>query len=199
MNVLVPGLEELPERDEGLTCGRNSLRFESGLTFPLQGAVLWRPLPAPPWRRGGLPRVHRIFPKESAALTEWLEAGAKGKAPDGAERLIGLGSGLTPAGDDLIGGATIALRAIGKNAMADRLGRWALGLAKRRTSLISRAHLECAASGEGHEALHLALNALLAGKRNFAAEIAALKKIGHTSGMDALAGALLVLRTSAPP
>lgn len=104
-----------------------------------------------------------------------------------------MGTGLTPAGDDLIGGALIALRAVGRRATAKRLGRWALRLAKTRTNRISQAHLACAASGEGHEALHLALSAILSGSKNLEKELSALKRIGHTSGMDALSGALLAL------
>jgi len=107
-----------------------------------------------------------------------------------------MGSGLTPAGDDLIGGALIALRAVGDKATAERLGRWALRLAGSRTNRISRAHLACAASGEGHEALHLALSAILAGRSSVGKALSALKRIGHTSGMDALSGALLALNVT---
>lgn len=119
-----------------------------------------------------------------------------------------MGSGLTPAGDDLIGGALIALRAVGKKRIADRLAKWTLRLAQSRTNRISFAHLTCAASGEGHEALHLALSAILAGRANLEKELSALNRIGHTSGMDALGGALLALdvidrlhftRPGAPP
>ncbi len=119
-----------------------------------------------------------------------------------------MGSGLTPAGDDLIGGALIALRAVGRKATAERLGKWALRLARTRTNRISFAHLSCAASGQGHEALHHALSAILSGRRNLRKELQALKRIGHTSGMDAFSGALLALdvtdrlhftRPGAPP
>lgn len=104
-----------------------------------------------------------------------------------------MGSGLTPAGDDLIGGALIALRALGMNRIADRLATWALSLARSRTNRISFAHLACAAAGEGHEALHHALGAILAGRKDLLKELSALKRIGHSSGMDALNGALLAL------
>lgn len=179
-----------------MNCARGSIRFSSGLTFPIQGAVLWRPVPAPAFRRGALPRIKRIFPLESEALSSWIAQGALGGAPNEASGLVGLGSGLTPAGDDLIGGALIALRAVGGKATAKRFATWALRLAKTRTNRISRAHLQCAASGEGHEALHLALSAILAGQRNLGTELAALRRIGHTSGMDALSGVLLALNVT---
>lgn len=123
----------------------------------------------------------------------WIVSGALRKPSDEAASLIGMGNGLTPAGDDLIGGALIALRALGKEKIADRIAKWALRLARSRTNRISLAHLACAASGEGHEALHDALRAILAGRKNLAEELSALKRIGHTSGMDALNGALLAL------
>lgn len=193
LNVLVPGIKDLPALGESIRCNRGSIRFSSGLTFPIQGAVLWRPVPAPAFRRGALPRIKHIFPAESEALASWIAQGALGSPPKKASSLVGLGTGLTPAGDDLIGGALIALRAVGSKATAKRLGTWALRLAKTRTNRISRAHLACAASGEGHEALHQALSAILAGRTNLENELSALRRIGHTSGMDALSGALLVL------
>jgi len=196
LNVLIPGLTRLPALGERVSCARGSLRFASGLTFPIQGAVLWRPVSAPAFRRGALPRIQRIFPLESEALASWISRGAIGNAPMLAASLVGKGSGLTPAGDDLIGGALIALRAVGSKATATRLGTCALRLARTRTNRISRAHLACAAAGEGHEALHHALYAILSGQKNLETELVALGRIGHTSGMDALNGALLVLNVT---
>jgi hypothetical protein len=126
------------------------------------------------------------------ALRDWIARGAHGRAPSAIEPLIGLGPGLTPAGDDLVGGALVALRATRRHACAARVAAWAMRRS-RRTNRISRAHLACAAAGEGGAALHAFINAVLAGKRSLARELAALDAIGHTSGWDAAAGALLVL------
>ena len=194
LNVLIPEITKLPELGENLRCYRGSIRFSSGLSLPIQGAVLWRPVPAPASRRGGLPRTRGIFPAESEALASWIAQGASGREPALAARLVGLGNGLTPAGDDLIGGAIIALHALGRKAVAQRVASWALGLARTRTNRISRAHLACAAAGQGHEALHLALAAILAGRSSLRKELSALRRIGHSSGMDALGGALLTLK-----
>ncbi|HEY5637394.1 MAG TPA: DUF2877 domain-containing protein [Burkholderiales bacterium] len=127
------------------------------------------------------------------AFLDWLAAGARDPAPRSAAALIGLGPGLTPAGDDFIGGALIALRAAGRTGMADRAAAWALARA-RRTNRISAAHLACAACGEGHEALHRLLASLRPRGRGFPAALDALDRIGHTSGRDAAAGALLALQ-----
>lgn len=119
------------------------------------------------------------------ALLGWIAGTGK---PD--DTLIGLGPGLTPAGDDFAGGAMIALRAFGHAALADRIAAWALPLAERNTGRISRAHLACAAAGEGHEALHALLGSFEE------KHLDALARVGHTSGLDAAAGALLALRAA---
>ena len=88
----------------------------------------------------------------------------------------------------------IALRVAGRNAgdaaLADRIAAWCLPLAEKNTNRISRAHLECAARGEGHEALH---DLLCTFEEK---HLARLARVGHTSGLDAAAGALLALSSS---
>ena len=135
-----------------------------------------------------------------SCLRGWLED-APGDVPAAAETLIGLGPGLTPSGDDFVGGAMIALRALGRPDAADRLGTWAIGLARHRTGTISLAHLACAAAGQGAGALHAALLAVSApGAAGLSACLDAVDRVGHTSGWDALSGAVAAanaqLRTS---
>ena len=63
------------------------------------------------------------------------------------------------------------------------------------TSPISAAFLRAAAEGLGCEALHAAIAAILEGQADAVADrVEALGRIGHTSGWDALAGAMLVLQ-----
>ena len=135
--------------------------------------------------------------KPAQAFLDWIGEDAQGPAPRAANALIGLGPGLTPAGDDFVGGALIALRASGKAGLADRVAAWALPLAESRTSRISRTHLACAAAGEGHEALHGLLAALNDGDAPISRAMAALERIGHSSGRDSAAGALLCLACGA--
>jgi Protein of unknown function (DUF2877) len=118
------------------------------------------------------------------ALERWLVGNAL--APE-AEQLIGLGPGLTPSGDDYLGGMLVALRASGRAMQAEGLWRWLKPRLKARTSAISAAHLAAAAGGEAHEALHR----VLAGEL----DLEALDAVGHTSGWDALAGAVAVFKT----
>jgi hypothetical protein len=162
--------------------------------------ALWKLWPSRRPREGLAPLVDSpslVDPRArraADAFLAWLANGASDPAPDAAAPLIGLGPGLTPAGDDFVVGALIALRALGGNVVAARIAAWALALAERGTGRISRAHLACAAQGEGHEALH----ALLAAKDDDALETAldALGRVGHSSGWDAAAGALAALHRS---
>src|SRR5262249_14736230 len=123
-------------------------RFSDGVV-DVSAVKVWKP--ATTVRAQDIPEmpVPESIRRPGAAFLNWLSG--KGK-PDDA--LIGLGPGLTPAGDDFVGGAMIALRAAGNVPLAERIAAWALPLAATNTNRISRAHLECAAQGEGHEALH---------------------------------------------
>ena len=118
------------------------------------------------------------------ALERWLVGNAM---PDEAEGLIGLGPGLTPSGDDYLGGMLVALRLTGRTMQAEGLWRWLQPRLRDRTSAISAAHLTAAAAGQAHEALHQVLNGEL--------ELDRLDAVGHTSGWDALAGACAVLKS----
>ena len=137
------------------------------------------------------PLLHLATPG-IAALARWLTADEQVAPGEAAALLIGLGPGLTPSGDDLLGGAMIALHALGRGDLATRLADWALPLAREGTGAISAAHLACAASGEGSAALHDFLATLLAADEAGIAEgVAALAAVGHSSGWDMLAGATL--------
>jgi hypothetical protein len=159
------------------------------LSVDLLHALTWTP---------SLPSAPRAVPEQEVpesilgparAFLGWIAG--KGQPDDS---LIGLGPGLTPAGDDFVGGAMIALRAFGQAERAERIAAWALPLAETNTGRISRAHLACAAAGEGHEALHALLAALGTNENAIEAAWAALDRVGHSSGRDAAAGALLALR-----
>lgn len=126
------------------------------------------------------------------ALERWLAGHALGNE---AAQLIGLGPGLTPSGDDYLGGVLLALRWLGRGAQADSLWRWLEPRLAARTSAISAAHLGAAAAGEVHEALHEVLENLCAWQvPDLHPSLARLDAVGHTSGWDALAGVVAVAR-----
>jgi Protein of unknown function (DUF2877) len=131
-----------------------------------------------------------------AALGDWLASALSARStspPDSAAILIGLGPGLTPSGDDLLGGMMIALAAFGRRDLARRTAEWVLPLAATRTGAVSAAHLACAALGEGSAALHDMLGALALGdgRHRIAAALDGLAALGHSSGWDMLTGAVL--------
>lgn len=109
--------------------------------------------------------------------------------------LLGLGPGLTPSGDDFLGGAMVALSSLGLTGLRDAIWETLEPLVADRTNDISRAHLTAAARGLGSAALHAVLNAVIGGRTdNLGVGLAAIDAIGHTSGWDALAGAVTVMR-----
>lgn len=127
------------------------------------------------------------------ALRDWLVCTSAGAAvPPPVAALIGLGPGLTPSGDDWLGGAMIALRHFGRPDVAQRLAEVVLPVAARNTSVISAAYLRCAARGEGSRVLFDALACLAAAdEATIDARLDAIDAVGHTSGWDCLAGAAL--------
>jgi hypothetical protein len=132
--------------------------------------------------------------RDLGPLLDWLEAALVTGAPIAAPpveaaALLGLGPGLTPAGDDLVAGILLALHDLGRGDVARPLAEFMLEEAGSRTGTISRAHLACAAAGEGAAAVHAALAAVWsADPSSMAAALDAAAAIGHTSGWDALAG-----------
>lgn len=112
-----------------------------------------------------------------------------------AERLIGLGPGLTPAGDDFVGGAFFARAAFGRTSATAmdwaRATERVRAMAARRTHPISAVLLSDLLAGEGHEPLHDLASALTADAASAAVDaMARLVRIGHSSGWDLLAGFL---------
>jgi hypothetical protein len=91
-------------------------------------------------------------------------------------------------------GALAALDALGQTNMHAALGA-AVVTAAGDTSPLSASLLRAAAAGHVGVNLHAMIAAMLAGDAD--AAIAAAVRIGHTSGWDALAGAVVVGRNSA--
>jgi Protein of unknown function (DUF2877) len=125
------------------------------------------------------------------SLREWGE----GNLNACADGLIGLGPGLTPSGDDFLLGALAMLDALQQTNVHAALAPAVLaGLA--RTSPLSGSFLRAATAGDIGENLHVMISALIGGHAD--AAIAAAARIGHTSGWDALAGAVVVGRACSP-
>jgi hypothetical protein len=151
-------------------------RLGDRIALSAAGAQLWTPPPA-----SGAPDVDRLrreaakrIPREGLAclivgahnalsghlqpaldaLAHWLVGHALSNE---IQALIGAGPGITPAGDDYLGGVLLALHHLDRKPQAASLWRW-LEPRLGRTSALSAAYLAASAEGEGHEALHNVLN-----------------------------------------
>jgi len=116
-------------------------------------------------------------------------------ALDAATDLLGLGPGLTPSGDDYVGGAFFARALLARSGACDgaawaRTAAAVLARARERTHPISAAVLGDMLEGCGHAPLHDLARALTAGASRAVTLSAArrLVRIGHSSGWDMLAG-----------
>lgn len=112
-----------------------------------------------------------------------------------AERLIGLGSGLTPSGDDFIGGLLFIVETLHKlyghlPGFRHQDLQLFLAYARRHTNLISYTLLKDHAGGHGSETLHRFVNAVLTGEPQEQIHQYALNltEMGHSTGWDILAG-----------
>jgi len=106
--------------------------------------------------------------------------------------LIGLGPGLTPSGDDFIGGMMIALHSLGELEICQQLWMPTRRCAIEAGNPIALAHLNAASEGLGSLGVHDALSAILEGcPHNIEKTLIVLDSIGHTSGWDAMAGVIV--------
>jgi hypothetical protein len=192
--TLAAGLQALASEMDRMTP-------RDGLASFIPGLLTGQP-PFPPASRISEALIQAAAPAVAALriwLTNMMSPGAVLLSPPRqAERLVGLGPGLTPSGDDLLGGTLIALRALGWPTAADALAGWLLPRARSETHTISYAHLSCAAEGQGAGAVHDTLAALcVRGAPRLREHLAALAALGHSSGWDTLAGVVLVAEVAA--
>jgi len=193
-----PRAIRLPVPVQVLACGLNALRklrrdFTEGVAG--SGQLV---------RAGqdcrSLAAVQMASDRPIADLREWLvfslaHGAAARRPPNSARRLLGLGPGLTPSGDDFLGGVMLALVALGYRSLARPIEVHVLASARDRTNAISAAHLRCAARGEGSAAIHGLLAALCGqSMRSMSIWGRAVDQIGHSSGWDMVAGIEMTLR-----
>ncbi|MBE7556438.1 MAG: DUF2877 domain-containing protein [Anaerolineales bacterium] len=108
-----------------------------------------------------------------------------------AGQLAGLGSGLTPAGDDFLVGVIAALWLTGQRALLPKLA----DVAAPRTTALSAAFLRAAAQGEFIEPWHVLAQALCTGEvESFRRAVEEVAQFGASSGRDALAGFAATIR-----
>ncbi len=153
-----------------------------------------------------------LFAREASASVERMASacleGDVPRAVAAGEGLLGLGPGLTPAGDDFIGGMLFGMRALQsaypeRYARDDQPIRVLLERAKAQTNRISHTILSDLAMGEGPEPLHDLTCCLLSEGRcdRLMLHIQHVWEMGHSSGRALLAGTLtgLLLACVASP
>jgi hypothetical protein len=111
--------------------------------------------------------------------------------------LLGLGSGLTPAGDDMILGLLLAFgrwRMVLKPAFdLAGLNDLVIRAASQQTTLLSANLIACAAQGQADERLIRALDGLMTGSPGPEECARSLADWGNSSGGDALVGMALAI------
>jgi len=185
---------------------------------PVDGVMPWRPAPAPAssgdtkasaravraalregrglarlmFDTGGDDPVAVKARPHVLALAVACASGAPLAFADAACPLLGLGAGLTPSGDDFVGGALFARRVLGPwgtgwDAAVARI----VSEAATATHPISARLLADLAAGEAWAPLHELAGALAHGAHDEAVAAARLvTALGHTSGWDLTAGFL---------
>lgn len=153
----------------------------------LGDAATWRgALPGTEALAGALPLLRASLEAVAAGnLIPAKRAAAALRALDGEDlaevgaQLGGAGPGLTPAGDDALGGILLARRALGTGNGLEDVARGV------QTTAISAAFLLWAARGQALAPVHDLLAAAVAGDAGLARSAArALEVVGHSSGAD---------------
>ena len=180
--TLFRGLKNL----DSICSQRNPDRGLSGLVWPRSLGCLVSP-------EAGM--AQPVFDSLRLWLRQALYSGALVSPPKGIVKLLGLGPGLTPSGDDFLVGLCIALSLCGRKDLVSAVSRTIQPLMTRLTGPISRLHILAAIDGEGNESLHTMINTILTGDYTaISSQLNSISLIGHTSGWDALAGSVTVLR-----
>jgi hypothetical protein len=145
-----------------------------------------------PLARIARPRIARFESWLSCALDADCMPITASQAP--IADLIGLGPGLTPSGDDFLVGALAILDALAERKAHAALARAIAAIPRGLTSALSECLLKAAAAGHVGEDLCCAVSAVVSGKPDQA--VAAIRKIGHSSGWDMMVGILTALHVA---
>jgi len=131
-------------------------------------------------------------------LAEGLRRGDADRFVDGARRLIGLGEGLTPAGDDLLVGSLAVARRFRQDFLLDNPGiaQALADTARAGTTLVAREFLLEALEGRFSEIVIALLTA--ADVPRARAALDDLLELGATSGADTATGVRLAVEALVP-
>ena len=217
------GFDRMIAAGAGAAARAGVLRIaDSGLTVDLRQAEAWRSgldeltldLASASSRKawdtaaavlavdGRAERFLRIAAKPVFALADAARGLREAETHALMERLVGLGEGGTPAGDDFLVGFAAALHASAvagarRRGFAEAFFRHLRSLGDR-TNAVSRVYLEAAAAGEVSEKLTNLASRIARGDAPASVEAAtaAAVAVGHTSGADGTLGLLAGMASS---
>lgn len=205
----LPRLRETP--GDPLVINADGLWFaKSELWVSVLGAEEWRPPPpgepvlAPAERLARLAEVAGHIQARAAATGETLSGLSRALHNQDARAaaaclrpILGCGSGLTPAGDDLALGLLLALNRWGSvlapGFVVEALNAQVTEDARERTTSLSACLIACAAQGLADERLVAGLDGLVTGSPDAATCAACFNDWGSTSGGSALMGMRLAM------
>ena len=169
-------------------------QHQGGLA-PLVGPLfLEQPISETPLSRMAMPNLRLLAQASWWQNIEGVEEATR--------RLAGLGPGLTPSGDDVLGGFAAIMTLLSTQLSADSLSRKHIAskiaaVAKPRTTKLSGILLEYASRGEVSEQLGALLLTLMLPAEEFETVLKAADHVlafGASSGSDTLLGMLLGLQ-----
>lgn len=142
---------------------------------------------------GGLAEAMSAKVRDALTTVVRSSSGSDADIRRALRRLVGVGVGLTPSGDDVLVGAFVTGRWLG--GRAGRLAEAATVLNfTPLTTALSASALSAAREGRGPEPLHDLLLAIAGGcEAEIAHATVSLTSIGHTSGTDLAMGVLAAL------
>jgi hypothetical protein len=151
----------------------------------------------------GAEQLTTLAKERLTPVEELLPAGALQQLADGdaaaAGRLLGLGPGLTPVGDDVLAGWLATAVACRHPSMPDLRSTVALS-ASERTTVVSATLLACAARGEGVPEFRSLLSGIATRNLDVLDQsLDLMLRIGDTSGAGLVLGALTALASHPGP
>ncbi len=203
LHLPVEGLREFTPRRStprlaapGCVRGALAIALERVRSLPFRGGfhgLFRRPPEGDPLGEALL----RIARQRTRQVREALRRRDRAALLESCEGLSGLGTGLTPSGDDYVAGVAAALRFLSESRGDPPPEGWLdllAGSVESRTSGYSAFLVRCAARGQVSRPVSDWLEAILSGRREgVPAATDALVAMGHSSGVDAMAGMVHML------
>lgn len=132
-----------------------------------------------------------------ADLREAIDSCDAAQLRSAVRALVGLGTGSTPGGDDVLAGAMAGLKATRRDVRAGQIAAAALPDIDSRTPLMSADLLRLAAAGHVCTEAGAVVRATVGSPAELEAALRGLLAIGHTSGADLATGLAIGLGAAA--